>query len=495
LTTHRTILTATSVLAALLSAVLAQPSRAAPAPSDAPVVKTLYGRVRGMAADASGEVWVYRGIPYAAAPTGARRWREPQPPERWSEIRSATQPPPACMQRVGGGRLPWTPEYMHAGAVSEDCLYLNVWSAAHHSGPSRPVLVYIYGGGFSEGSSTVPIYDGTALARRNLIVVTLNYRLGALGFLAHPGLTQESAHHASGNYGLLDQVAALRWVHDNIQAFGGDPHRVTIVGQSAGAISAYLLTASPLASGLFAGAIIQSGPGALASLGIPGGGAATPREEDAEKEGVKYATSLGAATLEELRALDARRLLPSPTGPPTVRFGPIVDGWFLSADAATVYAQHHENDVPLIIGMMADEGSAFPGYQQAQAAEPRRRAIEAIDALLAQRARSSREPAYAYYFVHPIPWPQHPEYGAFHSGELPYTFDNLGLLERPWTAGDRALASTVSGYWAQFVATGHPGSPSLPAWVPYVPGSFNFMVFGEESTVRDPRVPHHPVSR
>jgi para-nitrobenzyl esterase len=479
---------AAPALAALLGAAFAHSSSAATAKSESAVVKTLYGELRGAPADGTGEVWVYRGIPYAAPPIGARRWREPQPPQHWRGIRAATTPPPACMQQVVGNRLPWTSEYMHSGPVSEDCLYLNVWSAARAGAP-RPVLVYIYGGGFNEGSSTVPLYDGTALARKQLVVVAFNYRLGALGFLAHPALTAESPHHASGNYGLLDQVAALRWVRDNIQAFGGDPHRVTIAGQSAGAISAYLLTASPLAAGLFAGAIIQSGPGALASLGIPGGGAATPSEPAAETEGVKFAMSLGVTSLADLRALDARRLLPSTQGPPVVRFGPIVDGWFLPADAAVVYAQHHENDVPLIIGMMADEGSAFPGYAAARASEPRRRGIEGIDELLARRGESSRQPAYAYYFEHPIPWPQHPEYGAFHSGELPYVFDNLALLERPWTARDRALAGAVSSYWIQFAATGRPEGPSLPAWPRYVPGSFNFMVFGAAAAVRDPRTP------
>jgi para-nitrobenzyl esterase len=486
LATHRTRFSAAPALAALLGAAFAHASSAATAQSESPVVKTLHGELRGAAADGTGEVWVYRSIPYAAPPIGPRRWREPQPPQHWRGIRAATTPPPACMQQVVGTRLPWTSEYLHSGPVSEDCLYLNVWSAARATSP-RPVLVYIYGGGFNEGSSTVPLYDGTALARKQLIVVTFNYRLGALGFLAHPALTAQSPHHASGNYALLDQVAALRWVRENIRAFGGDPHRVTIVGQSAGAISAYLLTASPLAAGLFAGAILQSGPGALAALGIPARGAATPSEQDAENEGVKFATSLGVTSLAQLRALDARRLLPGTQGPPMARFGPIVDGWFLSADPATVYAQHHQNDVPLIIGMMADEGSAFPGYQASRAAEPRRRGIEGIDELLAQRAQGSRQPAYAYYFEHPIPWPQHPEYGAFHSGELPYVFDNLTLLERPWTASDRALASTVSSYWIQFAANGRPEGPALPPWPRYVPGSFNFMVFGEKPGVRDPR--------
>src|SRR5580698_7481242 len=238
-------------------------------------VATQSGRLHGAAADATGAVTVYRGIPYAAPPVGALRWREPQPPIAWSGIREALVDAPGCMQVVGPNRLPWTAEFMHHGPVSEDCLYLNLWTPARAAAARLPVLVFIYGGGFSEGSVSVPLYDGVELARSNLIVVTINYRLGAFGFLAHPALTQESPHRASGNYGMMDQVAALRWVHANIAAFGGDPARVTISGQSAGAMSAYLLTVAPGAKGLFQRAIIESGPGALASFGMPTGKALT----------------------------------------------------------------------------------------------------------------------------------------------------------------------------------------------------------------------------
>ena len=453
--------------------------------AEAAVVATQSGKLRGVSADAtSSGVTVYRGIPYAAPPTGALRWREPKAPIAWSGIREASTPPPGCMQTVAPNRLPWTDEYMHHGAVSEDCLYLNLWTPSHSAADRLPVLVFIHGGAFTEGSVSVPLYDGAALARQKLVVVTINYRLGAFGFLAHPALTQESAHHASGNYGLMDQVAALRWVHTNIAAFGGDPNRVTIAGQSAGAMSAYLLTVAPQAKGLFQRAIIESGPGALAAFGIPTGKASTKTLEEAQKAGVDFAKAVGALTAAELRSLPADRLLTRPSDSNPVRFGPVVDGWFLPTDADTAYAAHSQNDVPLLIGMMADEPSAFPGYDAAKAKTTRAQGLRALDELLAARAKTSTSGAYAYYFEHGIPWPQHPEFGAFHSGELPYVFDNLAVLDRPWTPADRQLASAASSYWAAFAASGIPSGNSLLEWPAYRPGSLEFMVFGEHPEVR-----------
>jgi para-nitrobenzyl esterase len=451
--------------------------------AQAAVVATQSGRLHGAAADATGAVTVYRGIPYAAPPVGALRWREPQPPIAWSGIREALVDAPGCMQVVGPNRLPWTAEFMHHGPVSEDCLYLNLWTPARAAAARLPVLVFIYGGGFSEGSVSVPLYDGVELARSNLIVVTINYRLGAFGFLAHPALTQESPHRASGNYGMMDQVAALRWVHANIAAFGGDPARVTISGQSAGAMSAYLLTVAPGAKGLFQRAIIESGPGALASFGMPTGKALTTTLPEAQKAGAEFAKSLGATTADELRSLKAASLLPPADGKPA-RFGPVMDGWFLPADADTAYASHAQNDVPILIGMMADEPSAFPGYDAARVKATRAQGLHALDELLIARAQDTTQPAYAYYFEHGIPWPEHPQFGAFHSGELPYVFNDLARLERPWTTADRQLAVAVSSYWAGFVASGMPQGKALPVWPAYRPGSLRFMVFGERPEVR-----------
>jgi para-nitrobenzyl esterase len=461
--------------------------------SQAAVVATEYGRLRGEPADAAGDVTVYRAVPYALPPTGALRWHEPRSPVAWRGIRAASAAPPGCMQTMAPLGLPWTDEFRYHGAVSEDCLYLNLWTPAHSAADRLPVLVFIHGGGFTEGSASVPLYDGAALARKKLIVVTINYRLGAFGFLAHPALTQESEHHASGNYGLMDQVAALHWVHANIAAFGGDPNRVTIAGQSAGAMSAYLLTVSPSAKGLFQGAIIESGPGALAAFGIATGKAVTTTLEEAQQEGANFAHRLGATTALELRRLRAERLLTrlqedgsvvsAADGKP-VHFGPVVDGWFLPVDSDAAYAAGRQNDVPLLIGMMGDEPSAFPGYDAAKAKTTRAQGLRGLDELLAARAATSTHAAYAYYFEHGIPWPEHPQFAAFHSAELPYVFDNLAVLHRPWSAADRGLAVSASTYWAAFAATGAPSGESLPAWSAYRPGSLKFMVFALHPAMR-----------
>ncbi|HKP16090.1 MAG TPA: carboxylesterase family protein, partial [Gemmatimonadaceae bacterium] len=230
-------------------------------------IRTTVGYLRGIEGSRPG-VRAYLGIPYAAPPVGERRWRAPAPPIGWQNVRSAEEFGPSCMQGPNTPFGPWTSEFLLLGPVSENCLFLNVWTASR-SNERRPVLVYVYGGGFSSGSGDVPVYDGAPLAEKGLVVVNMNYRVGALGFLAHPELTAETG--SSGNYGLLDQVAALEWVRQNIANFGGDPQRVMVAGQSAGAMSVYLLTASPMARGLFQRAAIESGPGGLAAFGVATG--------------------------------------------------------------------------------------------------------------------------------------------------------------------------------------------------------------------------------
>jgi para-nitrobenzyl esterase len=473
---------------------------AAPAAAQiADPVRLQTGLVAGVAG-ADSAVRVYRGIPYAAPPVGDLRWRPPVPPRPWEGIRQADTFADGCVQPLARSRPPWTEEFMHQGGVSEDCLYLNVWTSAPHAEAKHPVLAYIHGGGFSEGSGSVAIYDGEALAKKGLVVVTINYRLGVLGFLAHPELSAESGHRASGNYGLLDQVSALRWVRRNIAAFGGDPDNVTIAGQSAGAISVYLLTASPLAFGLFHRAIVQSGPGGLASFGIVSDRSLAGPLAEAEAAGAQFAVARGASSLHELRAMPAADLTAAPAaGAPPLRFGPVVDGYFLPGAVATIYAAGTQSDVPLLTGFNADEASAFPGYGTITAAAframARERYGEAADAFLAlypvatdaaagdaqktsmrdfaavrlqavaaDRARTARTAAYLYYFERGIPWPARPEFGAFHSGEVPYVFDNLRLLDRPWEAEDRQLADAVSSYWVNFAARGDPNGAGLPAW-------------------------------
>jgi para-nitrobenzyl esterase len=408
-------------------------------------VKTDAGLVAS--AQAAGGVTAYLGIPYAAPPLGDLRWRPPQPAPHWDGVRKADHFGTSCMQNQAGSRLPWTEEFMTQGPIGEDCLFLNVWTAAKNADARLPVMFWIYGGGFNEGSSAVAVYDGTELARKDVVLVSVNYRVGPLGFLAHPELTKESEHHTSGNYGLLDQIAALQWVRRNIGAFGGDPDRVTIFGQSAGAISVVDLMRSPLAKGLFARAIAQSGPGLLPRNAL--GANATLSEREAA--GVQYAESKGARSLAELRALPASAFFTSSAGSggPRLPNGPSNDGWVLTETSAS-------EQVPLTAGFVADDigiragdadAAAKPtiaNYQSdaeraygeladaflklypvaadrdipiAQKAAARDRARVSMDVWAAEQQKASRR-MFTYYFDRVLPWPAHPEFGAFHTSEV-----------------------------------------------------------------------------
>lgn len=467
---------------------------------------------------ADSTVLVFKGIPFAAPPVGDLRWAPPRPPASRDDVLQATSFSDGCVQTVAGSRPPWTEEFMHQGDVSEDCLYLNVWALAERSETPRPVLMYIHGGGFREGSGSVALYDGEALAKKGLVVVTVNYRLGPFGFFAHPALTAASEHQASGNYGMLDQVAALQWIRDNIEAFGGDPGAVTIAGQSAGAMSVYLLTASPLAAGLFHRAILQSGPGGLASFGLATtAGLAAPLEE-AEAQGEAYAEALGATSLDALKALSVEQITSPPEEAPAPMFRAVVDGYFLPDDVISIYDSGRQNDVPVMSGFNADEGSAFPGYNETtletfegtarqrygatadtflalyperaenatetSKASLRHLAAVALQQMAADRAQTAETDEYLYYFERGIPWPAHPEFGAFHTAEVPYVFDNLSFLDRPWTALDHQLADVVSSYWVNFAETGNPNGESLPEWLPFEQAPEQIMVFGEQMGMR-----------
>ena len=481
-------------------------------------VRISAGPITGVSASRPG-VRAYLGIPYALPPVGEFRWRPPRALlGRWDTRRIADRFGPSCMQGPNTPFGPWTAEFLLLGPTSENCLFLNVWTAAG-TGERRPVLVYIYGGGFSSGSGDVPVYDGAPLAEKGLVVVNMNYRVGALGFLAHPELTAESG--ASGNYGLLDQVAALEWVRENIAAFGGDPRRVTVAGQSAGAMSVYLLTASPIAKGLFHRAVIESGPGGLAAMGVTtGSGVARPRA-DAEADGVRYANSLGARNLAALRRLPASRFVGGGAG---IRFGPVVDGRFLTENPAETFAAGRQNDVPTITGLNADEGSASPTYGRMTAeqfreqvsqrwgerasrfltvypaatdADARRAQIESgrdagvagVQRLLIERAATARTPAYAYFFDRVIPWPERPEFGAFHTSEVPYVFGTLDKLARPWADVDRRLSQTVMGYWTNFASTGDPNGDGLPRWPSFTPPQPVLLRLGERIEPKEPLSP------
>ncbi len=446
-----------SVLACAAAVLLASPLTHAAIDA----VKTDAGVV--VAAPSTGGVATFLGIPFAAPPVGAFRWRPPQPPPYRNSDWKADQFGASCMQNQPGSRLPWTEEFMTQGPIDEDCLYLNVWTTAKNAGDRHPVLFWIYGGAFSEGSSAVAVYNGAELAKKGVVVVTANYRVGPLGFLAHPELTNESEHRSSGNYGLLDQIAALRWVQKNIAGFGGDPRQVTIIGQSAGAISVGALMRSPLAAGLFARAIAQSGPGLFAQSSF----GATDTLPAREAAGVKFAQAKGAASLADLRALPAVAFYGASA--PPLPDGLFNDGWVLPERASAA-------EIPLMVGFVADD-LGLAGNTPEQKAASRERARVSMH-LWATDQLTANKRVYTYYFDRAIPWPAHPEFGAFHSGEIPYFFNTLNRLPRPWEAVDRKLAETVSTYVTNFAKKGDPNGSGLPPWPAFDPASHTTMQLG-----------------
>jgi para-nitrobenzyl esterase len=474
---------------------------------------------QGLLAGTSGssaDVRVYRGIPFAAPPVGDLRWKAPQPAAKWQGLRQAAEFSNAC----------WQTQYPAAAAIyqaklpplSEDCLYLNIWTPAKSPKDKLPVMVWIHGGGFTRGYGGSHAYDGEALARKGAVIVTLNYRLGIFGFFAHPALSAESGHHASGNYALLDQIAALQWVQKNIAAFGGDPTRVTIFGESAGSWAVNVLMASPLARGLFQRAIGESG------------GSFSPMKPlaEAEKEGEKLAASMAPAPavedkptqqsiLKTLRAKPAEELLKASEAE-TVR--PMVDGWVVPEDIATIFAQGRQNDVPLIVGYNADEGTTlapqasnmkarmFAGgaYQrygsQADAflkiysAGSDEQAVSSFysafrDQLFGWEMRTwarmstktGHQPAYLYYFSRRPPGPQSPRLRAFHASEIAYVFGTF-VWPFPWEETDKKLSDAMTSYWVNFAATGNPNSGNLTKWPVYNAKDDQALEFGDQIAAR-----------
>jgi para-nitrobenzyl esterase len=441
----------------------------------------------------SGDITVFKGIPFAQPPIGNLRWKPPLPPLAWKGTRPAKEFASACMQ---------TPNlFMNVPSqpVSEDCLYLNVWSPAQAVGEHLPVLVWIHGGGFSYGSTAMPLFDGEALARKGVVMVSVAYRVGPLGFFAHPELSAESPDHVSGNYGLLDQIASLQWVHANIAAFGGDPARVTIMGESAGSISVSMLIQSPLARGLFSGAIGESG-GAFG----PGGMPALPLAQ-AEAQGSAFGESVHAQSLSALRAMPADELIkatPQGSSPFTLANGwPVLDGHVLPSDPMKLYREKRFNDTPILMGNNDDEGALFPGPRTREAyidqvnrqfgaaaqhileAFPARTDQEAAASAIALmgdatfganhyawarlQARYGQGKVFYYHFAHlPPSLPGFPS-GATHGAELPYVFNNLGARDLAWTQADHDMAELLSTYWTNFAKHGDPNGPGLPSWTAF----------------------------
>jgi para-nitrobenzyl esterase len=495
---------------------------AKPAEAEGAAVRIETGLVSGVAGrDAA--VTVYKGIPYAAPPVGPLRFRAPAAASAWTGVRKADAFGAACPQPGG--------DMAQGFAQSEDCLTLNVWTGTKpDAAEKRPVYVWIYGGGFIGGTGASPEFDGEALARKGVIVVTFNYRVGVLGFLATPELSKESGHHASGNYGLLDDVAALKWVQRNIAAFGGDPAKVTIGGQSAGAGSVGFMAMSPLAKGLFRAGIAESHARyprdtELRYLSVSWRPLAT-----AEQAGAKYVAEHGARSLDELRALPWQKLIEgSNTIDATVETGsdgkpplfrPVVDGWVLPDDYWDTYAKRTQNKVTFIAGNNRDETGAVPetafATLRAQTTPPRagmpitsvtltayiaaakrKFGTLADEFLQLYPARTDQEaalqnnaaardnsristwlwgtlwttgddkPVYTYFWTHAPPGPSHDMRGAFHGSEIYYAFDSLDAVNRPWTDDDRRIAESMSSYWANIIKNGDPNGTGLEAWPRY----------------------------
>ena len=442
----------------------------------------------------------FRGIPYAAAPVGSLRWKAPQPIAPWEGARRADAFGPTCMQDPPPPGSFYQLEFFEEiEPMGEDCLFLNVWTAAASAEERRPVMMWIHGGAFRQGSGSMPSFDGTTFAEKGIVLVTINYRLGVFGLMAHPDLTAESPDAASGNYGLLDQVAALQWIRRNIAQFGGDPDNVTLFGQSAGAASVNVLMASPLAAGLFHRAILQSG----SSFAF----GSEPPLDEAEKTGVSFASALGAESASELRALRADTLHARGR---TFSFSPNVDGHLLEDDVQSVFRAGRQAPVPVMTGATADEGS--PMYGPTLTAQAYREMAErnydgdAERYLSLYPARSDEEAgrSFSHAFADRLAWGSHTlaslhehddvyvylfsrvppgrdsaRYRSYHSAELVYVFDALDAVDRPWTGPDRALADRMSSYWAQFAVDGNPNGPDLPAWPRYDPASMEVLELGE----------------
>ncbi|WP_346863514.1 carboxylesterase family protein [uncultured Draconibacterium sp.] len=469
-------------------------------------VATDKGLVSGVF-DSESEITVFKGIPFAAPPVGDLRWKAPKEAMAWQGVKVCDTFSASPIQATPVPFMMWTQEFIAPKEpLSEDCLYLNVWTAAKSAEEKRPVFVYIYGGGFSSGSGAVPIYDGTEMAKKGLVFITVNYRVGTMGFLAHPELTAESPNHASGNYGLLDQVEALKWVQKNCKAFGGDPNNVTIAGQSAGAFSINYLVASPLSKGLFHRAIAESGGAVLGSSALARGS----NLETAEEAGVKFAESLGASSITGLRAKSADEIL-NGRGPGI----PIVDGYFLPESVGEIFAQGKQNDVPVIMGWNQDEGFGGAPVPADQFKERAKQLFgDKADAFLKLFPVETDEAAFAlqndlgalqtfgiqsykwmqlqnqtasskvfmYRFEKNVPYAEGMnDYGAFHTGEVPYAYNNLKMSPRPWTEADYKVAETMSDYWVNFAKNGDPNGDDLPHWEACSPDNLKAMRFNAET--------------
>jgi para-nitrobenzyl esterase len=467
------------------------------------VVRAPAGVVRG---EAKGDVHVFLGLPYAAAPTGSMRWKPPVAAPAWQGIRDATKFGHACLQpKPRGGSIYTDPP----SSMSEDCLSLNIWTPA--AARNAAVMVWIHGGSLSGGSGSEAMYNGTALAKRGIVVVSINYRLGALGYLAHPELSAESPDHVSGNYGLLDQIEALRWVKRNVTAFGGDPNHVTIAGESAGGLSVLYLMASPLARGLFHQAIIES----AYMISTPEIRDKRFGEAPAESIGAQLAARLKAQNLESLRVMDASVITEQAPLTGYLPFGTI-DGHVLTRQLVEVFDLGDQAHVPVLVGFNSGEIRSLrflappaPASEAVYLAAIRERYGPLADAYLslypssnlaesilaatrdamygwtaervATKQTSAGQAAFFYLFDHGYPAADAAGLHAFHASELPYVFGTADRTPPAWpkleaTPAESRFAAAVGDYWASFVRTGTPSAPGQPRWQPFS-SSKTFMNF------------------
>lgn len=468
-------------------------------------VKVEGGLIQGIVEEG---LTVYRGIPFATPPLGDLRWRAPEPAAKWDGVKQAAKFGPRCVQGMGN------PAGANSGpAASEDCLYLNVWTPAKSANDRVPVLVWIYGGGFNAGATSEPNYSGERLARKGVVLVSIAYRVGALGFLAHRELSVENKNHASGNYGLLDMIAGLEWVRKNIAAFGGDRRRVTIFGESAGGIAVSMLCASPLAKGLFHGAISQSGGsfGPPRTTTFPGEN--LKRLAAAEHSGEAYARSAGSSSIADLRKISADKL------PAGGRGGgmswPIIDGWVIPDDQYKLYEAKRYNDTPILVGYNSDEGASFSpprtpeeyisgvkarygpfadrllkAYPTEPTTVPKTARDLARDAAFGWhtwiwarlQAQTGKSKAFYYYFD------QHPDYpadspragyGTPHGADVPYVFQHLNTSNPQITKQDEAISEAVATYWTNFAKRGDPNGAKLPTWPAFSDANAVVMYFSQ----------------
>jgi para-nitrobenzyl esterase len=503
------------LLSVMLTSLAAISQNASPAIQQ---VKIANGILEGT--DESG-ITSFKGVPFAAPPIGNLRWREPQPVKNWQGVRKADKFGPRAMQRALFGDMGF-----RSNGISEDCLYLNIWTPAKTGKENLPVLVYFYGGGMMAGDGSEPRYDGESMSRKGIVAITVNYRLTVFGFFAHPELTKESPFKASGNYGLMDQAAALKWVQQNIAAFGGDPKRVTIAGESAGSMSVSAQMASPISKNLFAGAIGESG--SLLSASPPASLA------EAEKLGVQFATMVGAKSLADLRAMPAEQILEATARPNTPRFPVAIDGYFLSKSPAEIFSKGEQSHVPLLVGWNSEEsnyrgilGNNTVTKENFEAAVRKlypERAAEALKvynpatdadvtsvatALASDRfigfstwkwsdvqSQTGGKPVYRYMYARPrlamrsemgnvvaglaggivkadsTAKKAPAATGAVHSAEIEYALGNLPTNRvYDWQPEDFKVSEIMQAYFANFIKTGNPNGLGVPNWPAVKPGT------------------------